>query len=101
MEKTKYVEKGEWRTLEQYWNATGTAFFKAPAGAQIKLRYGYGWFGKDRQKQTLDGVDVKRLCVGLWSVSYARMQIKVPVSTDVTYSVFPGNVAITTPEIDF
>ena len=98
---TRHVKAGGWRTLESYWNATGTAFFRAPAGAQIKVRYGYGWLGKDRQKQKLDGAKYKRLCIGKWSVTYARIQIKVPTSTDVTYDVFPGNVAIVTPEIRF
>ena len=98
---TKHVKKGGWRTLDSYWNATGTAFFRAPADAQIKIRYGYGWLGKDRQKQKLDGSKFKRLCVGKWSVTHARIQIKVPASTDVTYDVFPGDVAITTPPIPF
>ena len=26
--RTKYVKRGKWRTLESFWNAKGTAFFK-------------------------------------------------------------------------
>ena len=97
----KYVKKGKWRTLEKFWNAKGTAFFRAPAGATIKVRYGVGWFGKDRQKQTLDGFNYKKLSVGSWSVSYARMQIKVARSGNFTYSACPGGVGLKFPTIRF
>lgn len=60
MIRTKRITSGGWRTVETFWNAAGTAFFKAPAGAQIKVRYGVGWFGFDRQKQTLNGNDYKK-----------------------------------------
>ena len=101
MLRTKHVKKGDWRTLESFWNAKGTAFFRAPAGAQIKVRYGVGWFGKDRQKQTLNGTEYKRLSVGSWSVTRARMQIKVKESTNVTYDIIPGGIALTSPEVAF
>ena len=97
---TKYVKKGKWRTLEKFWNAKGTAFFKAPKGAKIKVRYGK-WFGKNRQKRTLNGVDYKKLSVGGWSLSYARMQIKVAKHTEVTYVICPGGVALKSPPIRF
>ena len=87
--RTKHVKSGDWRTLEQFWTATGTAYFVHPAGAKIKVRYGVGLAGWDSQKQTLDGIHNKTLSVGLISVSYARMQIKVPASTDVTYQIHP------------
>lgn len=90
MLRTKFAKKGKWRTLEKFWNAKGSAFFKAPNGAKIKVRYSVGWFGKDRQKQTLNGSDYKRLSIGRWSVTYARIQIKVSTNTDVTYDVYPG-----------
>ncbi len=98
---TKHIGKGDWRTVESFWNANGVAFFKAPSGAQIKVRYGYGWLGFDRQKQTLNGFDYKKLDVGLGSLGYARMQIKVSQSTDVTYDVYGGGVARPSPEIPF
>lgn len=85
--KTKYVQAGDWRTLETYWNTTATtAFFLHPAGAEIKVRYGVGWFGFDRQNQTLDGINNKTLSVGRASVVRARMQMKVCQSVYVNYS---------------
>lgn len=101
MIRTKRIEAGDWRTVESYWNANGTAFFKLPAGALIKVRYGVGFLGVDRQKQTLNGLDYKKLSVGIASISRARMQIKVSQTTDVTYDVYGGGVAVTAPEIQF
>lgn len=101
MIRTKHIASGGWRTVESFWNANGTAFFRAPAGAQIKVRYGVGWFGFDRQKQTLNGTDYKKLEVGMGSLGYARMQVAVSQSTDLTYDVYGGGVAVTTPEIPF
>ena len=75
-------------------------FFARPR-AEIKVRYGVGWFGKDRQKQKLNGSGYKTLSVGGWSVTYARMQMKVSESTNVTYDVYPGSVPIVSPEIPF
>ncbi len=98
---TKYIKAGDWRTIESFWNAVGTAFFRLPAGASIKVRYGLGFLGFDRQKQTLNGSDYKELSVGIGSVARARMQIKVSQSTDVTYDIYGNGVAVTTPEIPF
>ena len=50
--KTRFglIEKGGWRSLESFWNALSTTcFFQGPASAQIKVRYGVGWLGKDGQ----------------------------------------------------
>ena len=96
----KYVRSGKWRTLESFWNAKGTAFFRAPKGAKIKVRYGK-FFGKDRQKNTLDGTTYKKLAVGSWSLTYARMQIQVAKDTQVTYVICPGGVALKSPTIRF
>jgi hypothetical protein len=101
MLKTKHITSGEWRTVESFFNASGTAFFRAPSGARIKVRYGVGFLGFDRQTQTLNGSDYKKLTVGLGSVARARMQIRVSQNTDVTYDVYGGGVAVTTPEIEF
>jgi hypothetical protein len=49
----------------------------------------------------LNGRDFKKLEVGRVSVVYARMRVKVANTTDVTYDVYPGDVAVTTPEIPF
>lgn len=99
--RTKSVRGGDWRTLETIWNQTVTAFFRAPAGARIKVRYGVGIFGRDSQKQTLDGINTKRLSVGSWSVVVARIQIRTSRDTTVTYDVEPGNVAVMSPPIPF
>jgi hypothetical protein len=99
--RTKAVTAGGWRTLETFWNVTTTAFFQAPGGAEIKIRYS-GWlFGADRQRQRLDGESIKRLAVGRWSVFTARIQIRVQQSTNVTYDVEPGDVAVMPPEVRF
>ena len=101
MIRTKRITSGGWRTVETFWNAAGTAFFKAPSGAQIKVRYGVGWFGFDRQKQTMNGNGFKKLEVGLASLGYARMQVSVSQTTDVTYDVYGDGVARPSPEIPF
>ena len=86
--RTKYVQSGSWRTLETLWNAAAQGFFRLPAGAQIKVRRGVGWFGWDTQKQTLDGDSTKSLSVGK-SVIPSRMQMKVTQSTYATYTYCP------------
>jgi hypothetical protein len=89
--KTKVVSPGKWRTLESFWNASATATFFGPADVQIKVRYGVGWFGKDSQKQTLDGVSPKTLTVGGASLLRARMQAKATSTTELTYDlILPG-----------
>ena len=95
--RTKSVTAGDWRTLETFWNVTTTAFFQAPRGAEIKIRYSGWWFGVDRQRQTLDGESIKRLGVSPWSVFVARIQIRVNQNTNVTYDVEPGDVAVVPP----
>lgn len=99
--RTKSVSAGDWRTLETFWNVTTTAFFQAPAGTEIKIRYSGWWFGVDRQHQTLDGHSIKRLAVSPWSVFTARIQIRVKQNTTVSYDVEPGNVAVMPPSIQF
>src|SRR5690242_5257277 len=101
MIRTKRITSGDWRTVESFWNASGTAFFKSPSNAQIKVRYGVGWLGVDRQKQTLNGIDYKKLEVGMGSLGYARIQVSVSQTTDVTYDVYGGGVAVSSPEIPF
>ncbi len=86
VQRTKIVKAGSWRTLESGWNTTFICRFVGPAGAQIKIRYGGGWiFGKDSQKQTLDGINAKDLKVGKGSLVYARAQMKVQRDSEVTY----------------
>lgn len=84
----KDVKSGKWRTMEWFWNSSGIGTFEDPSGARIKVRYGVGWFGFDRQKQTLDGANPKRLEVGKGgSLARARMQMRVQRNTEVTYTL--------------
>jgi hypothetical protein len=101
MLRTREIKRGKWRTVETFWNAGAIAYFRAPAGARIKVRYGVGWFGFDRQKQVLDGNDFKKLSVGRGSIARARFQVKVEQTQNVTYDVYPGGTSITTPPIRF
>ncbi len=81
------VQAGDWRTLATLWNTTATGVFLAPPGAQIKVRCGDGWpIGRDRQRQTLDGVTEKRLSVGRWSALVARMQVRVRQDTTIRWT---------------
>ena len=101
MIKTKRIKKGKWRTVESFWNAKGTAFFRAPEGAKIKVRYGVGWFGFNRQKKTLNNSSYKKLSVGFGSVARARMQVKVSDTVDVTYEIHGGGIQFNSPKIPF
>ena len=77
-QRVSYVKSGDYRTLATLWNTNAEAQFDCPAGAKIRVRYGGGWFSKNRQEQTLNCASIKRLSVGKWSLLVARMQIKVP-----------------------
>ncbi|WP_375764904.1 hypothetical protein NR798_24615 [Archangium gephyra] len=101
MIRVKRIESGDWRTVESFWNAKGTAFFRLPAGARIKVRYGVSFLGFDRQEQVLDGSNFKKLEVGSGSLANARMQVRVSQTTDVTYDVYPGGVAVNSPKVPF
>jgi hypothetical protein len=101
MIRTKRLLGGKTQTVESFWNATGTAFFRAPAGARISVKYGKGRLSINRQEQILDGETVRKLVVGKGSILYARMRVKVPTTADVTYDFYPGSVAITSPEQRF
>ncbi|WP_328978483.1 hypothetical protein [Streptomyces canus] len=101
MIKTVHLVSGKTYTVESFFNATATAFFKAPASARINVKYGKGRLSVNRQAQVLDGNTVKKLSIGKGSILYARLRVKVPKSTDVTYDVYPRNIAIETPEQHF
>ena len=77
-ERTSHVKSGEYRTLVTLWNTTASAEFGCPAGAKVRVRYGGGWLAVNRQHKTLDCQTAKKLSVSKWSVTVARMQIKVP-----------------------
>lgn len=90
--RTKSVRKDAWRTLESFFSASAVGVFKDPVGARIKLRFGIGFLGFDRQMRTLDGQTVKRLEIGsASSLARARMQVRVDKDVDVTYTlILPG-----------
>lgn len=92
MLRTKALPSGKTQTLESFWNVSATAFFRGPAGATINVKYGKGRFSVNRQKQTLDGNSVKKLSVGAGSVVGARMRMKVPIASTVTYDFYPGEI---------
>jgi hypothetical protein len=101
MIRAKYLTGGRTHTVELFWNASATAFFREPTGAKINVKYGKGWFSVNRQVQTLDGRTFKKLQVGAGSLAVARMRVKVPQNSDVTYDVYPGDVAVSAPEVSF
>lgn len=101
MLKDVHLTGGTTHTVESFWNARGTAFFKGPEGAKINVKYGKGRLSRNTQAQTLDGHTYKRLRVGAGSLLLARMRVKVTQSTDITYDVYPGGVAVNAPEIPF
>ncbi len=84
----RFVKKGKWRTLETHWSrAKIKFFFRGPRGAKIRVKYGVGWFSKTRQKQTLDGNNVKTISIGTWGLTRAKIQMKVSVDSNVTYDI--------------
>lgn len=99
----KFIKQGGWQTLESYWNATGTAFFLHPANAQVRVRYGGNswWNGFTRQQQKVNGRYYIKVVVGKTSVLYARIQISVDTDQNIQYDVYPGDVAITSPQVPF
>lgn len=101
MLKTVQLRGGVTHTIESFWNTTSTAFFQGPSGAIINVKYGKGRLSTNRQKQTLDGTSIKKLTVGKGSLVFARMRVKVPVTSQVTYDIYPGNVAQQSPEFKF
>jgi hypothetical protein len=99
MLQTRYLTGGTTHTIAEFWNSTATAFFRAPAGAIIRVKYGKGRYtSSNRQQQTLDGETIKALRVGKGSLVYARMRVKLPEDGEITYDMYPGEVAQLTPE---
>jgi hypothetical protein len=99
--RTRLLTGGTTHTVESFWNASATAFFREPAGAKINVKYGKGWLSTNVQEQTLDGVTYKKLSVGKGSLVYARMRVKPPQTAEVTYDVYPGGVSQSSPTIKF
>lgn len=101
MIRIKRLRGGTTHTVETYWNVSATAFFRGPAGAKINVKYGKGWASVNRQSQTLNGRDVKKLKVGAGSLVVARMRVKLPADGEIAYDVSPGDVARPSPEFNF
>ena len=101
--KSKLVKPDKWQTLESYWNAKGTVFFLEPKNARVRVRYGGSswWNGYTGQEKTLDGIKTMKISIGIGSILYARLQIAVKVDSNVTYDVYPGSVAVQSPECSF
>ena len=101
--RTKLVKAGGWRTLESYWNATGTAFFLLPRNAKVRIRYGgeSWWNGFTRQEKKLDGNIVTKISIGMGSLIYARLQASNFTDINMTYDVYSGSVAVQSPEFSF
>ena len=85
--RTKFVKRGDWRTLESGWNASFSCQFFLPAGAKVKLRKGLGWLGWNSQEKTLDGVTPKSINVS--GPIYSRVQMKVTQDAEVSYLYIP------------
>ncbi len=83
--RTKTNPANSWTTVEAYWNVSSRLTFGLPPGAKIRVRYGGGWFAKNRQVQTLDGRQYKNLSISRWSVFVARAQVFSTQRTDITY----------------
>jgi hypothetical protein len=93
VDRIRDVKEGDWRTLETFFGGgPAQGVFTRPQGARIRVRYGFGWFGFNRQTQTLEGNSVRTLDVGsLGSNARARMQMRVNQDTEVSYVLhLPG-----------
>jgi hypothetical protein len=99
--RTKFIMANTWNTVESYWNVSTKLAFLLPAGAKIRLRYGGGWFAKNRQQQTLTGQQYKELVVSRWSIFVARAQVCFTQDTNITYYADYSNLANLPPEGHF
>ena len=102
--RTKFIKKGDFRTLESGWNHKLDAFLKAPMGASIKVVRYWAWFiPVSEQEQTLDGKVWKKLNLGGFKeiFSWAKMQIKVPFDTYVRYYACLNGWQGISPEISY
>ena len=99
--RSKSISANSWTTVETYWNVDSKLAFLLPAGAKIRIRYGGGWFAKNRQGQTLNGQQYKELSVSRWSVFVARAQVYFSQSGTITYYADYANVATLPPPVHF
>jgi len=101
MFRTLRLKSGEWRTVESLWGGSTTAFFRAPEGAKVRVFYGLGRFGAERQTQTLDGERYAKVSVRLGSFAHARIQVMVPRDATFTYDIYPGPLGVRAPAVAF
>lgn len=101
MFRTLRLQAGQWRTVESLWGQNVTAFFRAPAGAQIRVYYGLDHLGAARQTQTLDGESYAKVEVGAGSLARARIQVMVLRDSTLTIDIYPGAVVVQAPAIAF
>jgi len=100
MFRTLRLKAGAWRTVEALRGTSATAFFRAPAGAQIRVHYGLGPFGAERQVQTLDGEHYAKVEVGRGVVP-AKIQVMVARDATFTYDIYPGPALVRAPVVAF
>lgn len=85
-----FVKGGKWRTIATHWSTAKARFyFRRPAGAKIRLRYGVGWFSVNRQKKTLDGQNEKIISVGFWSATRSKVQVRSDRDINFDYDYEP------------
>ena len=101
MFRTLRVKAGAWQTVESLWGSSATAFFRAPADAQVRVYYGFGRLGTERQTQTLDGEQYAKVAVGIGSFAHARIQVMVRRDSTFTYDIYPGPVGVRAPAVAF
>jgi hypothetical protein len=81
------IPPGAWRTLESFAGrvAKTNFVFRSPRGVDLKVRYGVGWFGFDRQEKTTDGQNDVTLRVDGWVVR-ARVQAKASQQINLSWT---------------
>lgn len=100
MFRTLRLQAGAWRTVEALRGTCATAFFRAPAGAKVRVFLGVGPFGAERQTQTLDGETYAKVEVRAGLVP-AKIQVMVERDGTMTYDIYPGPVGVRAPAVAF
>src|ERR1043166_1775940 len=102
MFRTLRLKAGTWQTVESLWGRSATAFFRAPACAQVRVFYGLDALGVERQTQTLDSEHYAKVEVGSGgALAHARIQVFVPRDCTFTYDIYPGTVGGGAPGVAF
>lgn len=101
MFRTLRLKAGTWRTVEALRGTSATAFFRAPIGAKVRVYYGLGPLGAERQLQTLDGETYAKVEVGAGSLLNAKIQVMVPRDATFTYDIYPGPRGVRAPAVAF